>query len=88
MGFLTVNGMLLTYDQYKGKTKCYNALGMKQFSDLHKTFKDRQLKQAELHWGEEIEYHLYNVCHETKQVKLSCDAVQILQKFSEIPEDK
>lgn len=41
MGFLTVNGMLMTYDEYKNKIKCYNRLGMHQFSQLYKQHKDR-----------------------------------------------
>lgn len=36
-----------------------------------------------MHWGEEIEYHLYSLCHETKQVKLACDAREIIAKFKE-----
>ncbi len=28
MGFLTVNGMLMTYDEYRKKTVCYNKLGV------------------------------------------------------------
>lgn len=41
MGFLTINGMLMTYDEYRTKTKCYNALGMMQFANLHNTHKNR-----------------------------------------------
>lgn len=59
MGFLTVNGMLMTYDEYKHKTRCYNALGMMQFANLYNIYKDRQIDVNDLHWGEEIEYHLY-----------------------------
>lgn len=81
MGFLTVNGMLMTYDEYKHKTRCYNALGVMQFANLHNIYKDRQIEEKDLHWGEEIEYHLYHIDHETKTVKLSCDASDILAKY-------
>jgi len=59
MGFLTVNGMLMTYDEYKHKIKCYNALGLMQFANLYNIYKDRFIEEKDLHWGEEIEYHLY-----------------------------
>jgi hypothetical protein len=35
MGFLTINGMLMTYDEYKSKVKCYKALGLRQYTNLH-----------------------------------------------------
>lgn len=41
MGFLTVNGVLMTYDEYKSKIRCYNRIGMVQFQNLYNTFKDR-----------------------------------------------
>jgi hypothetical protein len=41
MGYLTVNGMLMTYEEYKTKTRCYNALGAMQFANLYNIFKDR-----------------------------------------------
>lgn len=86
MGFLTMNGMLMTYDEYKNKIKCYNRLGMHQFSQLYKAHKDRQIPQEALHWGEEIEYHLYHLCHETQSVKLACDAREIIQQFKALTE--
>lgn len=41
MGFLTINGMLMTYDEYKSKAKCYKALGLRQYMNLHNIYKDR-----------------------------------------------
>lgn len=57
--------MLMTYDEYKTKTKCYTTLGLRQFAKLHSIFRDRQIEPDQLHWGEEIEYHLYSLDHET-----------------------
>jgi len=34
-----------------------------------------------LHWGEEIEYHLYSLDEEKHTVKLCCDAQQILNNL-------
>ena len=59
MGFLTINGMLMTYDEYKSKAKYYKALGLRQYMNLHNIYKDTQIDMDNLHWGEEIEYHLF-----------------------------
>ena len=54
-----------------------------QFMKLYNLHKDRQIKEEDLHWGEEIEYHLYTFDEETQKVRLACDADEIMQKFSE-----
>lgn len=78
MGFLTINGMLMTYDEYKSKVNCYKQIGLRQFANYYSIFKDKQIASAQLHWGEEIEYHLYSIDHENRSVKLSCDGSDIL----------
>jgi glutamate--cysteine ligase catalytic subunit len=35
-----------------------------------------------LHWGEEVEYHLYSIDETERVVKLSCDASDILFNFN------
>jgi hypothetical protein len=40
-----------------------------------------------LHWGEEIEYHLYHLDHATKTVKLACDASDILAKYKNLSDE-
>lgn len=59
MGFLTVNGQLMTYDEYKHLINLYRAHGLLQFMKLWNVHKDRQIEPEDLHWGEEIEYKLY-----------------------------
>jgi hypothetical protein len=83
MGFLTINGMLMTYDEYKSKVNCYKQVGLRQFANYYNIFKDIQIESAQLHWGEEIEYHLYSIDHETRSVKLSCDASDILEAMKD-----
>ena len=79
--------MLMTYDEYKSRTKCYKALGLRQYTNLHSIYEDRQIEMDSLHWGEEIEYHLYSLDHEKHTVKLCCDAQGILKNLdSEIQE--
>jgi hypothetical protein len=41
MGFLTVNGMLMTYDEYKEKINCYRTFGLLQFAKLYGIHKER-----------------------------------------------
>ena len=54
-----------------------------QFVKLFNLHKNRKLTKEQLHWGEEIEYHLYTFNEENKQCQLSCDADDILTEFSE-----
>ena len=61
MGFLTVNGMLLTYQEYKKLIEHYKVHGMLQFLKLYSLHKDKRIPADQLHWGEEIEYHLYQI---------------------------
>jgi|LakMenE18May11ns_1017448.scaffolds.fasta_scaffold8491940_1 hypothetical protein len=56
MGFLSVNGFLMTYEEYKHWQVRYKRHGLMQFCKLYSVHKDRQIKKEDLHWGEEIEY--------------------------------
>ena len=81
MGFLTVNGMLMTFDEYKQKCEHYKTLGLRQYSNLHSIYEKREIPMKDLHWGEEIEYHLYTLDPQSRTVKLSCDASNILESI-------
>lgn len=78
MGFLSVNGMLLTFDEYKELVGHYKVHGLLQFIKLFNIHKDRELTPAQLHWGEEIEYHLYSLRSQERRVALSCDANDVI----------
>ena len=84
MGFLSVNGNLMTYDEYKKHILSYKKRGIMQFAKLFKLHKDRHLKPEQLHWGEEIEYHMYTFDDQNKKVRLSCDADDIIQDFNKL----
>ena len=86
MGFLTINGNLMTYDEYKDLIMLYKKHGLLQFVKLYNTHKDRQIDAADLHWGEEIEYHLYAFDDKNNQVLLACDGDDIIQEFNAIPD--
>ena len=83
MGFLTVNGKLMTYDEYKHLVNLYRAHGVMQFMKLYNVHKDRQIAPQDLHWGEEIEYMLYQFDRENNKVQLTCDAGDIIDEFNE-----
>jgi hypothetical protein len=83
MGFLTINGTLVTYDEYKQKISCYKQVGLRQFAHLYQTHKDRHIERDQLHFGEEIEYNLYWLDEATRTVKLACDAADIIASISE-----
>ena len=82
MGFLTVNGVLMTYDEYKHLQNRYKLHGLMQFVKLYNVHKDRQIDAADLHWGEEIEYHMYAFNDQYKTVQLSCDGDDVIEEFN------
>ena len=82
MGFLTVNGHLMTYDEYKHLINLYRAHGILQFMKLYNIHKDREIRPEDLHWGEEIEYALYAFDDANRRVQLSCDADDIINEFT------
>ena len=55
---------------------------MIQFAKLYEKHKDKKVEFQDLHWGEEIEYHLYSLDETKHVVKLSCDASEILFNFN------
>ena len=59
MGYLNVQGRLLTYNEYKDRVQTYKRHGLAQFLNLYKAHKDREIKNENLHWGEEVEYSLF-----------------------------
>ena len=83
MGFLTVNGNLLTYEEYKHLINLYRAHGILQFMKLYNIHKDREIALEDLHWGEEIEYSLYKFDEAGNRVQLTCDADDIITSFTE-----
>ena len=78
MGFLSVNGFLMTYEEYKHWQVRYKRHGLMQFCKLYSIHKDRQIAEEDLHWGEEIEYQMFNIDEKTKRVKLACDASTLI----------
>ena len=81
MGFLTINGMLLTYSEYFKLIEHYKIHGVMQFLKLYSIHKDRRIEPRDLHWGEEIEYHIYACNKDTHTCQLSCDANDIIAQF-------
>ena len=64
----------------------YRMHGLMQFVKLYKKHVNRQIDAADLHWGEEIEYHMYAFDDEHNTVKLSCDGDDIIQEFTNMEE--
>jgi hypothetical protein len=59
MGYLNVQGKLLTYNEYKDRLENYKRHGLTQFLKIYNAHKDREIKPENLHWGEEVEYSLF-----------------------------
>jgi hypothetical protein len=59
MGYLTIEGKLLTYSEYKDQCEQYKIHGLLEFLKIFESHKDQYRALNELHWGEEMEYTLY-----------------------------
>lgn len=55
---------------------------MIQFAKLYEKHKDKKVEYKDLHWGEEIEYHLYRLDDEKRVLQLSCDGSDIIFDFN------
>lgn len=82
MGFLSVQGGVLTYDSYQSKVEQYKKHGLKQFMSIYAAHKDRNIPLRELKWGEEMEYQLYVQDQENKSIKLSNRGPELIQIFN------
>jgi len=83
MGFLGTDGNLLTYNQYKDHIPCYKRRGIAEFVQIYKHHKDRKLEAKDLHWGEEIEYHMYLLNEHEKTAKLVNNAHELIPAFNQ-----
>ena len=81
MGYLTIHGHLLTYEEYKDRIANYKLHGLNQFLSIYNSHKDRQIEEADLHWGEEIEYSVFQFNHEGKALLFS-DAYNHIEDFN------
>lgn len=73
---------MLTFNEYKHLEDIYKIHGLLQFIKSYEAHKDKQIEVENLHWGDEIEYHLYLLDKEGKSVQMACDADHIVEKFT------
>lgn len=83
MGYLTVKGKLLTYNQYKDHIAQYKLHGIKQFVTLYNAHKDRFIEKEKLHWGDEVEYAIFYFDLSSSSVKLSDEGFKLIHEFNE-----
>jgi hypothetical protein len=83
MGYLTVKGKLMTFNEYKGHIAEYKIHGIKQFLALHNAHKDIFIEKENLHWGEEIEYSIFYFDLSSSSVKLSDEGFKLIHEFNE-----
>lgn len=88
MGYLTVQGNLLTYNEYKDRVDSYKMHGLKEFLKIYEAHKNKFRTQKDLHWGEEIEYTLFYFDAATQKVQLSNQGFKLLQEFNEMHKDE
>ena len=83
MGYLTVSGKLLTYNQYKDHIEQYKIHGIRQFIKLLEAHREKKIDKENLHWGEEIEYSVYYFDLSSSSVKLSNEGFRLIHEFNE-----
>lgn len=83
MGFLTVKGKLMTYDEYKHLIEKYKERGLLEFLEIFYSQKDKHRERRDLHWGEEFEYTLFTLDEENRRVQLSDRAFNLLHDFND-----
>jgi glutamate--cysteine ligase catalytic subunit len=82
MGFLSVQGGVLTYNQYKSKIEQYKKHGLRQFVSIYKAHKSRSIPLKELKWGEEMEYQIYAQDQQEGTLALSNRGPELIQLFN------
>jgi hypothetical protein len=83
MGYLTVKGKLMTYNEYKSDIHKYKLRGLLEFLEIYAAQKDKHRLRRDLHWGEELEYTLFHLHEEEKRVQLTDRAYGLIQEFNE-----
>jgi hypothetical protein len=83
MGFLSVNGFLMTYEEYKHWQVRYKRHGLMQFCNIYNAHKFKKIAKKDLHWGEESEYSLYYIDDDRKRVFIACDAAKLISTINE-----
>ena len=86
MGYLTIKGRLMTYLEYKDFVEQYKHHGLIQFVKIYEAHKDRRISQENLHWGEEIEYSLFQFDPESQRVFLTNQALKLIEEFNSLPD--
>ncbi len=71
MGYLTVKGKLMTYNEYKDLIQKYKQRGILEYLELHAAHKSKHREQRDLHWGEELEYTLFHLDDAAHKVQLT-----------------
>jgi ribosomal protein S1 len=78
MGYLTVKGKLMTYNEYKHLIEKYKHRGLLEFLDIYNAHKDKHRERRDLHWGEELEYTLFHFDEKNNKVQLSNSAFDLI----------
>jgi hypothetical protein len=78
MGFLSVKGGVLTFNQYKDRIEQYKHHGLKQFLSVYKAHKNKAIPLRDLKWGEEMEYQIYLRDIKKNGIKLASNGPQLI----------
>lgn len=87
MGYLTVQGNLLTYEEYKDHCEKYKIHGLREFLEVYNAHKDVYKKLEDLKWGEEMEYTLFYFDVGAQKLYLTNQGFKMIEEFNELYKD-
>lgn len=87
MGYLTIQGHVVTFNDYKEMLSFYKYHGLRQFLAIYHAHKDRHIEENDLHWGEEIEYSVFSMS-DPERAQLFSDAFSKIDEFNQSHQDK
>ena len=79
MGFLSVEGKAIPYDESKKIIPYIKEHGITQFLNLFALHKDRRIAESNLHYGDELEYSVFHLDHVKRQAKLYDGVIELLR---------
>ena len=84
MGYLTIQGKLLTYEEYKEQIETYKVHGLREFLEVYNAHKDVKKELKDLKWGEEMEYTLFYFDVSSQKLCLTNQGFKMIEEFNEM----
>ena len=81
MGYLLVNGKMLSYRESQRYMRLIKRKGLEWFVALFKAHQNRKI--SSLHWGDEIEYSVLRLDHKRSRSQIAVGASDLIAEFDQ-----